>query len=107
MGAFVYGNRGERAAVWVTGDTLTIEYATEALAQYRVALEADGRLIREVTDPRLFVNKHASPQPFLAPLADVVWHPAQRLAPYRARRRRRGEGRQERLFADEGNQAIG
>ena len=73
----------------------------------QVALEADGRRIREVTEPRLFVTQHASSQPFLAPLEDVVWHPAQRLTPYPARRRRRGEGRQERLFADEGNQAIG
>ena len=49
---------------------------------------------------------HASPQPFL-PLEEVEWHPAQRLAPYRPRRRRRGEGRQEPLFADDGDQAVG
>jgi transposase len=106
----LYGERGlagERAAVWVAGDTLTIEYATEALAQYRVVLEADGRRIREVTEPRLFVTGHASPQPFLASLEDVVWHPAQRLMPYRARRRRCGEERQERLFVDEGEMAVG
>ena len=106
----LYGERGlagERAAVWMTGDTLTIEYQTEALAQYRVALEADERRIRDVTEPRLFVNGHPSPQSFLTPLEDVVWHPAQRLAPYRAWRRPRGEGRQERLFADEGDQAVG
>jgi putative transposase len=106
----LYGERGlagERAAVWVTGDTLTIEYATEALAQYQVALEADGHRIRDVTRPRLFVTQHASSQPFLALLEDVVWHPAQQLTPYRARRRRRREGRQERLFVDEGDQAVG
>ena len=91
----------------MAGDTLTIEYATVALAQYRVVLEADGRRIREVTEPRLFVTGHASPQPFLASLEDVVWHPAQRLMPYRARRRRCGEERQERLFVDEGEMAVG
>lgn len=55
----LYGERGlagECAAVWVTGDTLTIEYATDALAQFRVVLEADRRRIREVTEPRFFVT---------------------------------------------------
>jgi hypothetical protein len=51
-----------------------------------------------VTEPRLFVNGHPSPQPFLAPLEDVVWHPAQRLAPYRGRRRRAATGQQQHLF---------
>ena len=106
----LYGERGlagERAAVWVTGETLTIEYATETLAQYRVALEADERRIRDVTEARLLVNGHASPQPFLAPLAETDWHPSQRLAPYRPRRRRRGAGQQAGLFANDGDQAVG
>ena len=63
--------------------------------------------IRAVTEPRLFVNGHASPQPFLAPLAETDWHPAQRLAPYRPRRRRRGAGLQACLFANDGDQAVG
>ena len=50
------GLTGERAAVWVHGETLTVEYATETLAQYRVALESDGRRLREVTDPRFFAT---------------------------------------------------
>jgi hypothetical protein len=56
-----------------------------ALAQQGIDLSPRtcGR-IREVTEPRLFVTGHASPQPFLASLEDVVWHPAQRLMPYRA-----------------------
>src|SRR5262249_5713126 len=44
----LYGERGlagEPAAVWLCGETLTVEYATEALAQYRVILEADERRI--------------------------------------------------------------
>ena len=87
----LYGERGlagERAAVWVWDETLTIEHAAETLAQYRVAVEADGRRLREVTDPRFFPTGHVSPQPFLAPLDDTAWHPAQRLAPYRPRRQR-------------------
>jgi hypothetical protein len=87
----LYGERGlagERAAVWVWDETLTIEHAAETLAQYHVAIEADGRRLREVTAPRFFPTGHASPQPFLAPLAETEWHPAQRLAPYRPRRPR-------------------
>jgi hypothetical protein len=106
----LYGERGlagERVAVWVWDETLTIEYETAALAQYRVALEADGHRLRAVDDPRFFATGHASPQPFLAPLDAVAWHPARRLAPYRARRRRRGEGQQERLFDGEGGAEVG
>jgi transposase len=100
----LYGERGlagARAAVWVEEETLTIEYATEALAQYRVAYEPDGRRFRAVDEPRLFPTRYPSPQPFLPPLDAVEWHPAQRLAPYRSRRKNAGEGRQERLFAPE------
>ena len=86
----LYGERGlagARAAVWVWDETLTIEHAAETLAQYRVAAAADGRL-REVADPRFFTTGHASPQPFLAPLDETDWYPAQRMAPYRPRRKR-------------------
>jgi transposase len=85
----LYGERGlagERAGVWVDGETLTLEYATDTLAQYRVGLEADGRRLREVAEPRFFATRYASPQPFLAGMTEVEWHPAQRLAPYRPRR---------------------
>jgi hypothetical protein len=74
------GLAGERAAVWVWDETLTIEHAAETLAQYRVAVEADGRRLREVADPRFFPTGHASPQPFLAPLDETAWSPAQRVA---------------------------
>jgi hypothetical protein len=97
----LYGERGlagERAAVWLDGETLTVEYATEALAQYRVAYGSDGRGLREVDEPRLFPTRYPLPQPFLPPLDEVTWHPARRLAPYRARRASAGEGRQIRLF---------
>ena len=38
----LYGERGltgERAAVWVNEETLTVEYATDTLARYRVGYE--------------------------------------------------------------------
>jgi len=100
----LYGERGlagKRAAVWVWDETLTIEHASETLAQYRVIYESDGRRLREVAEPRFFPTGHASPQPFLAGMAEVEWHPAQRLAPYRPRRPRRGEGQQEPLVLPE------
>jgi hypothetical protein len=106
----LYGERGlagERAAVWVDGEQLTIEYAADTLAQYRVVLGADGRRLREVDEPRLFATAHASPQPFLPELADLDWRPAQRLAPYRPRRKRRDEATQARLLVPEHDAAIG
>lgn len=85
----LYGERGlagARVAVWLWNETLTIEYETAALVQYRVALEADGHGLHEVADPRFFATMYASPQPFLAPLEEVAWVAAQRLIPYRTRR---------------------
>jgi hypothetical protein len=96
-----WGLAGARAAVWLDGETLTVEYATEALAQCRVAYERDGRRLREVDEPRLFPTRYPSPQPFLPPLAEVDWHPARRLAPYRPRRTRRTGGTQEPLWGPE------
>jgi putative transposase len=100
----LYGERGlagARAAVWVWDETLTIEHAAETLAQYRVTVEPDGRRLRAVTDPRFFATGHASPQPFLAPLDETAWHPAQRLTPYRWRRTRGAVARQARLLEPE------
>ncbi len=106
----LYGERGlagERAAVWVAGETLTVEYATEALAQYQVAYEADALRIREVSEVRLFPTRFPAPQPFLPPLEELDWRPAQRLAPYRPRRKRGGGGHQARLFREESEAAAG
>jgi transposase len=101
------GLAGARAAVWVHGETLTVEHETETLAQYRVALESDGRHLRDVTEPRFFATAHRSPQPFLAPLEETAWHPARRLAPYRPRRRRHEHDAQAPLFTPEREEATG
>jgi hypothetical protein len=64
----LYGERGlagARVAVWLWNETLTIEYETAALAQYRVTLEADGYWVRVVDEPHFFATEYASPQPFL------------------------------------------
>ena len=99
----LYGERalaGERAAVWLSGQTLTIESRAEALMSYRVVLEPDGRRLREVDEPTPLPHGHASPQPFLAPLDETPWCPARRLAPYRPRRKRTSDVPQEPLFTD-------
>lgn len=106
----LYGERGlahERAAVWIHGETLTVEHETETLAQYRVKLDADGRSLRAVSDPRLYATCHASRQPFLGPFDAVEWSPARRLTPYRPRRQRSGEATQERLFEVERSTSTG
>ncbi len=72
------------AAVWVHGETVTLEYETETIARYRVALAADGRRLKEVDDLRFFVTAHGSPQPFLPALEELDWQPAQQLPAYRA-----------------------
>ena len=106
----LYGERGlagEQAAVWVWDDEVTVEYASDTLAQYRVAYEADGHHFREVDEPRLFATGHVAPQPFLPPLEEVDWQPAHRVAPYRPRRKHRGTGKQEQLFPGEAAESTG
>lgn len=100
----LYGERGlagEHAAVWVDDDTLTIEYASEALAQYRVAFEPNGRHLRRVDEPQLFPTRFPSPQPYLPVLDETVWHPVVQLAPYRPRRQRADRSRQAHLLPAE------
>jgi putative transposase len=97
----LYGERGlagAEAAVWALGETLTVEYATDTLAQYTVAYEPDERHIRAVTEPRLFATRYPSPQPLLDGLTAVEWHPALRLPRYRARLRPTATSEQARLF---------
>jgi len=101
------GLAGERAAVWMAGETLTIESRAEALIQYRVALEPDGRRLREVADPTPLPHRYPSPQPFLAPLDETPWRPARKLAPYRQRRKRSPDAPQEPLFTDNAETATG
>lgn len=59
---------------------MTVEYGTDALAQYQVGFEPDDRHIRQVTEVRLFETRHPSPQPYLDGLAETDWHAALRLA---------------------------
>ncbi len=86
----LYGERGlagAEAAVWILGNDLTIAYATDTLAQYRVAFEPDERHIRAVTDARLFETCYPSPQPPLWAWEDHEWRRAVRAPAYAPRRR--------------------
>jgi hypothetical protein len=102
----VRGLAGERAAFWVDGEAVTVEYASETLVRYQVAYAPDGRQFREVGEPRMFPTRYALPQPFLALLEDIAWDPARRLAPYRPRRKRAAQEHQEPLFPSETATAV-
>ena len=92
------GLAGDRVAVWVWDETVTVADAAETLAEDPVTVEAAGQRRRDVGEPRLSATGHASPPPFLSPLDAVAWHPARRLAPARPRRPRAGAGPQARRF---------
>jgi transposase InsO family protein len=99
----IYGERGlagEHAAVWLFGETVTLEYADTALAQYKVEYEPDERHIRALTEPHLFPARFPVLQPFLwDDLSGVEWRVVLRLHPYKKRRARVQDATvQERLF---------
>jgi hypothetical protein len=97
----VYGERGlagQRGAVWLAGEALTVAHGDEALAPYRVGYAAEARRIARLTEARLFATGHPSPQPFLGDLDDVEWHPAMPLRPYAARQPRATSAAQLRLL---------
>ena len=99
---------GDVAVLYTDFDGVTVDPSGRHVdVGHRVATEADGRGLKEVDEPRLYATSHASPQPFLPELAGLDWHPAQRLAPYRPRRPRRNEGKQERLVVPEPDAATG
>jgi putative transposase len=94
----VYGERGvagEQAAVWLYGEHLTVEFADEPLAQYRVTYQPDKRHLKTVADPHLFETPHRAPQPPLWQLGDGEWLTVLRLSGYAPRTRREGNGGQQ------------
>ncbi|MDP9350996.1 MAG: helix-turn-helix domain-containing protein [Chloroflexota bacterium] len=86
----VYGEEalsGERAALWVSEDTLVVEHAAEKLAVYRVRWHPDHKHIHEMREVELLAHSHVSLQPRLYGLDDVEWLKALRLPGYRSRRK--------------------
>ncbi len=98
----VYGERGlagERAAVWLYGENLTLEYADEPLARYKVRYQPDRKHLLGVTEGQLYDTPHRSPQPPLWELGDGEWLKVLKVAEYTTRRRRDAALVQAQLFA--------
>jgi hypothetical protein len=85
----IYGERGlaeNEGAVWLYGENLTVHFADEPLAQYKVAYAKAGKRLRTVSDPRLFETAFQSPQLFLWEHGLADWHLVLRLPEYAPRR---------------------
>jgi transposase len=98
----VYAEHGladERAAVWLYGENLTLEYADEPLARYKVRYQPDNRNLLSVGDPHLYETPHRSPQPPLWELGDGEWLKVVRLPGYAPRRKHGTAAVQARLHA--------
>ena len=98
----LYGERGlaqEHTAVWLYGETLTIEFADEPLAQYRVRYQPNKKQLRAITEPRLFETAFQSPQLALWELDDAECLKVMRRPDYAPRRPRQEPPVQARLFA--------
>jgi len=97
----VYGEHGlatEHAAVWLYAETLTIEFADEPLAQYRVRYQPDKAHLLVVEDPVLFETPYRSAQVPLWEMSDAEWLKVVRRPPYAPRRPRREGLQQATLF---------
>ncbi len=98
----VYGERGlagERTAVWLYGENLTLEYADEPLARYKVRYQPDRKHLLGVTERQLYDTPHRSPQPPLWELGDGEWLKVLKVPEYAPRRRRLATVVQAELFA--------
>ena len=95
------GLSGAPAAIWLCGETLTIEHQDEPLSQFTVAFAPDRRHLARVGDPRLFETRFASLQPFLWYVGDVEWHLVLKAHPYQRRRTAARVGTQLLLFPEE------
>ncbi len=97
----VYGERGlarERAAVWLYGESLTLEFADEPLAQYKVRYQPDKAHLLAVEEPRVFETPYQSPQLPLWELSDAEWLKVMRRPDYAPRATRQETVAQPTLF---------
>ena len=97
----VYGEHGlarDRAAVWLYGETLTIEFADEPLAQYKVRYQPDKTHLRAVEEPKVFATAYRSPQVALWALNDSEWLKVIRRPEYAPRKPRQEPIEQPALF---------
>jgi putative transposase len=99
----LYGERGltgDRVAVWLYAERLTLVFQDEPLAQYRVTYQPGKRRLKAVTEERLFDTPHRAPQPPLWAWGKDEWVRVLRLPEYAARRRRAVTAAQARLFPE-------
>jgi hypothetical protein len=85
----VYGERGltgRQVAVWLYREHLTLAFADEPLAEYRVRYAPGTHHLKAITDPHLFETSFISPQLPLWGLNDTEWLKVLRVPPYAPRR---------------------
>jgi putative transposase len=69
----VYGEEGLarcEVALWLGGDSLSIEYGGQTLSRYDVSLSSGSAKLEAVRNPRLFVTEYRTPQLKLFALED-------------------------------------
>jgi putative transposase len=99
----IYGEHGlarQRAAVWLYGETLLLEFSDEPLAQYSVAHAPDHRHLRDIVPRQLFETQYRSPQLPLWELGDGEWLKVVRVPSATPRRQRKDAPHQQLLLTD-------
>ena len=100
----LYGEEGLarcEVALWLGTESLTVEYAGQALSRYEVEYISDTGKLREVKRPTLFETSHTSRQPRLFDLdalGEDGWFKALRLEDYAPRRQPGRQPLQQVLF---------
>ena len=101
----VYAEEGlarSEVALWLGTGGMSVEYGGQPLSRYDVSLSMGAKRLKDVTNPRLFVTRHRSPQLKLFALEEALgeggWLKALRLDEYAARTRRRPQALQDVLF---------
>ncbi|MDP9350676.1 MAG: hypothetical protein M3P51_03930 [Chloroflexota bacterium] len=90
----------EIGVLWPYGENLTLEYANDTIATYKVSHQPGGSLL-DVFDPKLHDTPHRSPQPHLWELGEAEWLKVVRMPEYVPSRRRRAIGVQEALLTSQ------
>ena len=102
----VYGEEGLarcEVALWLGGDSLSIEYGGQTLSRYDISLSSDTAKLEAVRNPRIFVTRYRTPQLKLFALEDGLgesgWLKALRLEDYILRPRVATRALQQVLFS--------
>ena len=63
---------GQRGAVWLFGEVLTVAYEEEPLAQYQVKYARESQRIAALTEERIYPPRFPSPQPICGD--SMIWN---------------------------------